>query len=75
MRKLKVKRRQNSDCTRNLKELDWKNWWMDTSGGAVYLHVRYIDEGDETWWRVNCKHTENPRLMSIDGELYWLVDE
>ena len=74
VRWLRVANRRNSDCSKNLKKMDWDNWWVDTSSGYFYLHVRYFDEDEETWWRVQCNHTDHPRVAMRDGVLYWLVD-
>lgn len=74
VRWLATSSRRNSDCAKNLKTLDWDNWWLDTSHQYCHLHVRSEDDGGDTWWRVYCKHTDNPRVGVRDGVLYWLID-
>lgn len=72
----KVNSKRNSLCGTELAGLDWKTWYMDTSCGGCYLHVRRwrLDEG-ATMWRVMCRATDHPRLALENGELYWLIDE
>lgn len=75
MRELKVKLQENSSCSVPLDELDWQNWWQDTTEGSCYLHVRRVHDNEVTGWRVHCKASDTPRLMLKDGELYWLVKD
>lgn len=73
---------RNSACgSARLADLDWAHWWTDTSGGALYLHVRRLhpaldgtDPRDATWHRVYCRHTARPRLSVHAGRLFWLID-
>lgn len=53
-----------------LEELDWRNWWMDTSFNRLYLHVRH--KNGETLHRVYCRRCDNPRLAMAAGHLVWL---
>ncbi len=65
---------RNSICgSAILADLDWTNWFTDTTGGGLYLHVRSLDE--EAWYPVYCRQTAAARLLMQDGVLYWLVDE
>ena len=64
---------RNSTSTARLADLDWDNWWTDTTGGAHYLHVAHKD--GETIHRVFCRKADRPRLRLIDGTLYWLIDD
>ena len=79
VRWLKVRSKRNSYCSMGLKTMEWDNWWVDgLSAGrtaSLYLHMRRVDEGEETWWRVYCKHTDKPRLGMRKGQLYWLIDK
>lgn len=68
-RRLKVMSRRNSSCgSQLLQMLDDRNWFTDSG----YLHMSHLSDG--TWHRVHCRHTDTPRLMCVDGELFWLVD-
>lgn len=74
MPRRRVNSRRNSICgSARLADLDWSNWFTDTTGGGLYLHVRSLDE--EAWHRVQCRKAWGPRLKLVDGELFWLVDE
>lgn len=75
MQELKVNLEENSTCTVSLDTLDWRNWWQDTGQGCCYLHVRRMQDNEESWWRVHCRASDTPRLMLKDGELYWLVKD
>jgi len=64
---------RNSDCgSARLSELDWSNWWTDTSAGDHYLHVAHRQ--NQTFHRVYCRANERPRIGQRDGVLYWLID-
>jgi hypothetical protein len=54
-----------------LNDLNFKNWWTDTSKGLHYLHVE--NKNGETFHRVYCKRVDCPRLMLNNGELYWII--
>ncbi len=56
-----------------IQDLSPIDWWLDTSSGRVDLHFQSID--GETWHSVYCKRSGQPRIASIDGVFYWLVDE
>lgn len=65
---------RNSECgSARLQDLDWSNWWTDTSAGDHYLHVASLD--GETRHRVYCRvSTTAARLGQRAGVLYWLVE-
>jgi len=67
-----VDSRRNSDCSVPLSSLDWSNWRTDGGAGYMYLHVYRAT--DDTWHRVRCRHSDNPRLSCEGGLLRWLVD-
>jgi hypothetical protein len=61
----------NSTCgSSSLHDLDWNNWWNDTSFENVYLHVASKD--GETSHRVFCRGCQTPRLQMVNGKLMWL---
>ena len=63
---------RNSICgSAILADLDWTNWFTDTTGGGLYLHVQSLD--GQTWARVYCRHADTPRLRLQAGVLYWLI--
>lgn len=70
---------RNSDCgSAKLSDLDWSNWWIDLSFGQFYLHVRRAHPrldgpGDESWHRVHCRATNDPRIRLMGGRLYWII--
>ena len=66
-------RHQHSRCgSAKLADLDWSRWFSDSTGGGLYLHVWHQD--GETIHRVTCAYSARPRLESVDGVLFWLVD-
>lgn len=72
-RRKRVDRKKNSVVGTHgvkLTDLDFANWFTDTSYGRHYLHV---DGPDGTLHRVHCRHADNPRLEMHDGVLYWLL--
>lgn len=75
---LKVSSPRNSECgSASLAELDWTDWWEDSTGwmwGCTYIHVASRD--GETKHRVFCRHEKarGIRLAMRAGVLYWLVD-
>ena len=68
----KVNAEGNSTCgSANLSDLDFNNWFTDTSFEQHYIHVA---GPDKSWHRVYCNNLDaRPRLRMIDGELYWLT--
>ncbi len=64
----------NSRCdSAELVSLDFEEWWTDNSFGQTYLHVsRRIDD---TYHRVYCKHSNNPRVGMSGGMPFWHVDK
>lgn len=72
-RRLLVNNRRNSVTDGvSLANLDWFCWWTDGEGDTLYLKVHHDQE--ETIHRVRCRFTETPRLMMLNGNLYWLID-
>jgi hypothetical protein len=71
----KVNSNRNSSCgSVKLSDLDWTNWFTDTSFETHYLHVTHKDGyAIGGIHRVHCKLAENPRLAMQNGELYWLI--
>jgi len=71
-----VNNRRNSECAMKLDQLDWSRWFTDHSFGMaygmVYLHV---SGPDESWQRVYCRHTDQPRLKFEHGQLYWIIPD
>lgn len=74
--------RSNSYCgSADLHELDWTNWFQDTSTplDGTYIHVRKPDNGwGETYHRVipnGIKGRICHRLSMKNGLLTWLYDE
>ena len=65
---------RNSHCgSSRISDLNFNRWWTDSINGVhIYLHVESKDE--ETWHRVMCKQTDNPRLEMNNGKLFWLCD-
>jgi hypothetical protein len=64
---------RNSECgSARLQDLDWSNWWTDTSAGQHYLHVAHRD--GETFHRVYCRLGGPARIGMRNGLLYWLLD-
>lgn len=66
-----VNSERNSICSVRLCELDWSNWFTDSSYGSFYLHINSKD-GDIVH-RVMCKRSFTPRLKLSEGKLYWLI--
>lgn len=71
--RLRVNNKRNSAAGAPLENLDWSNWFTDTTMGGFYLHVRHVD--GESWHRVFCRRADRPRLALYNGKLYWLVDK
>ena len=70
---LPVSSHRYSICgSEKLENLNWRDWWLDTSFGYRYLHVASKD--GETRHRVCCKQSKCPRIGFSRGKLYWLVD-
>ena len=73
VRRRRVNSPRNSICCLRLADLDWTNWFTDTTGGGLYLHVQSLDR--DTWHTVYCRKTAAPRLRLMGGVLFWLIDE
>lgn len=72
VRRFTVNSERNSECSVPLESLDWKNWFTD-GGASMYLHVYQLGD-DGAICRVRCRRSDSPRLASLHGVLYWLVD-
>ena len=71
LRECAVRDPLNSECgSAKLSDLDFAHWWVDTSFGAFYLHVRR--PSDETWHRVFCRHSVKPRIKMAGNQLRWI---
>ena len=53
-----------------LSDLDWSNWWTDTSFGGHYLHVVHKDGA--TAHRVYARGCKTPRIEMNNGNLMWI---
>jgi hypothetical protein len=62
--------RHSACATAKLCDLDWSNWWTDTSFKQNYLHVAHKDS--ETSHRVYCRGNICPRLGMCNGKLTWI---
>lgn len=51
----------------DIKTLSPIDWFMDSHT------ISFQSIKDGTWHRVFCKHSDDPRISSFDGVLYWLV--
>lgn len=68
----KVNDKINSDCgSSKLSDLDYSNWFTDTSNNMFYLHIKSLH--DESIHRVFCKHDDEPRLALENNVLYWVI--
>lgn len=76
MRTLKINSQRNSKCdTADLKDLDFQNWWTDTSWGMTYLQVEHkLGWRENGVHRVYCKHEDSPRIRVKNGIPHWLVE-
>ena len=70
---LKVFDKSNSACnTAEFDELDPANWWVDTNWSKICLYVKKKENNDSIWHNVYCKKMNNPGLIMINNELYWV---
>lgn len=63
---------RNSRSVLPIKQLNFRKWWTDNTGGGLYLHVEHQD--GERVSRVRCRLTDSPRLFQDKGVLYWLIE-
>ena len=64
--------RKSMCCSARLEDLNFSDWWMDTSFNLHYLHVAHKD--GETRHRVYCRGCDKPRLAMAAGYLVWIYE-
>lgn len=70
----RVSSERNSSSTGLLAELDWSEWWTDSTFAPLYLHVPHKDRDEGCIHRVypRCQN-KNVRLGMRKGILYWIL--